>query len=663
MLKHFKNPNFSIIILFVLIGTVIYANSLFNPFIYDDFLLVHQNLLIRSFDNFKNVFQANLFQVNPTYYSEEGAPSNFYRPIQHLTYMFDYHFYGLDSFGYHLVNIILHILNAVLVYFLLFIITKKKQIAFIAGLLFLVHPVHNEAVAYISGRADLLAGMFMLSSIIFFAIYPNQEKRKGNILYSASVICFVLALLSKELALMIPILLLLYDFSFRREIFSRFKNFIKRYAAFILIGLIYAVLRLTVLKFSAGQGLYLTAYYSWYARLIIFLHAFSIYLRILFLPIDLHMCRVFTLSLRMLDPTTLLSAASFFLSIILLVYSYRKSKLIFFSVAWYLILLLPQSGLFYPINAFMADHFLYLPSIGFFLLLGFLLTKYCSRKIVAIIMIILVGFYAPLTAILNYSWRKPEHFYKRIIKYSPYCIDAHYNLGVYYRNVGRYKEAEEKFKKIVKYHYNEHQIRFHLADIYVKTQRYDEAIQELNTVLKLMPSFKQSEIYNNLGYIYQMKKSYRQAIDNYKRAIKIKPDFALARWNLASIYLLKGQTKAVIGELENILGLGAILSSKEKEGPNKKEIMQIIRHKREYISIFNELGILFSRYNRIDVAENIFKRTIELSPNQTNAYFNLGILYYTMGQGSKAKILWQQALKVNPRHLPSQEWLNRLQIK
>jgi tetratricopeptide (TPR) repeat protein len=660
MSKYFNKSSFSVIIFFILITIIIYTNSLFNPFIWDDLDLVYKNLLIRSFSNFRKIFVVDLF-----YKSGEIASSNFYRPIQNFSYMLDYHFFGLNPFGYHLSNIILHILNVILVYFLILFITRKRSAAFITGLLFAVHPVHTEAVTYISGRADLLVCLFMLLSITFFISYSRYRKSRKNIFYLLSLFCFVLALLSKELAIIFPLVLLLYDFTFRKDIFSDLGVFIKRYVVFILIDLIYIILRLTKLQFNLGEGIYLTGHYSLYSRLIIFFHVFNIYFRILFLPLDLHMCRIFTLSLRILNPITFLCILSFLLSIVLLIYSYRKSKnIIFFSGVWYLIMLVPQSGLFYPINAFMADHFLYLPSIGFFLIIGFLLSRYCSRKILIIIVILIIGFYAPITVIRNYEWRNEEFFYKQIIERSPYCVDSYLNLGVYYRDRGLYKDAEKNFRKALSLKYNAHLAHYYLADVFVRMQRYDEAIEELNTILEILPGFKRAEIYNNLGYIYQMKKDYNKAINNYRYSLEIKPEFDVARFNLVSIYLKQDQKEKTLSEFEKILGLKeGIFSLVKKPGPTKKEILQAINKNKDYIGIFNDIAILFKKYNKNDIAEKIFKKIIELVPNRADAYFNLGVFYYQIGLQDKAEQQWREALRLNPKHLPSKEWIIKLRTK
>jgi len=658
MFKLNSKQNIAAILLIVVLGVTIYFNSLFNPFIWDDTHLILKNVLVRNFSNFTKLFQGNIY-----YIPGEIIEVNYYRPLQSISYMLDYSLYGLKPFGYHLTNMLLHILNAILVYFLLFIITKKRSIAFISGLLFVAHPVHTQAVAYISTRADLLVGTFILLSTIFFVIYANYKRIRRNILYFLSILCFVLALLSKELAIILPLVLILYDFCFRKEIFVNILAFLKRYSAFILVDLIYIISRLTILDFSLGESAYLTGQYSLFARIIIFFHAFNKYLRILFLPLGLHMCRIFTLSLKIFNPITLLFILSFFLCLALLAYSYKKSKIIFFAGAWYLIMLLPQSGL-YPIGAFMAEHFLYLPSIGFFLLISLFLKKYLTRKMLIIIMIMLIGSCSILTAIRNYEWRNPELFYKKTIKNSPYCFDAYINLAYYYyKEKGQFGEAEELLKTALRFNYNLHLTRKYLSELYILMGQDDEALIQLNEIVKIAPKLQKVGIYNNIGYLHGKRKSYDEAIKNYKLALEENPSFFNSRWNLANAYIKKGELKKGIKECGKILGIEDAILLQDRQGPSLKELIQVLKQQPNYTSAFTEFGLLFIKYQQFDIAEKIFRRVVELDPNNPEPYFNLGTFYYQIGSKKKAKIQWKRALKVDAHHLPSQEWLGSLQIQ
>jgi protein O-mannosyl-transferase len=175
------------LILLAVFCAIFYSNSLLNPFIWDDEALVVQNPIIRSPAGLLNAFTSDL-------YSGVDFGSNFYRPLQAVSYLWDYHFWRLDPYGYHLTNIALQILVSFLVFLFSFNFVKKREVAFGAALLFALSPLNTEAVTYISGRADMLLGLFLLSSFLLFI--------RGYRFFSW--IAFILALLSKELAVVFP---------------------------------------------------------------------------------------------------------------------------------------------------------------------------------------------------------------------------------------------------------------------------------------------------------------------------------------------------------------------------------------------------------------------------------------------------------------------------
>ena len=193
-----------IIVLVFLLGIGLYANTFGNSFVWDDELLVIRNGYIKDWSHFPEIFKINLFHS----ISRKG---NYYRPLQSLSLLFDYSLWGLRPFGYHLTNVLLHIANAVIIYFLIGMISRSRRISLLTALLFLVHPIHTQAVTYISGRADPLAAFFFL---LAFYLYVKSVALNKLAPYLGSLLFFLLALLSKEAALIFPLTLLLYEFSF-----------------------------------------------------------------------------------------------------------------------------------------------------------------------------------------------------------------------------------------------------------------------------------------------------------------------------------------------------------------------------------------------------------------------------------------------------------------
>ncbi|MFA5096694.1 MAG: hypothetical protein WC478_05080, partial [Candidatus Omnitrophota bacterium] len=381
---------------------IVYANSLPNPFIWDDEGIVLKNPYLASWANLPKAFTSDL-------YPGITAGSNFYRPLQTVSYIWDYHLWELEPFGYHLTNIILQALVSFLVFLFSRVILKDIKAAFAAALLFALHPVHTEAVAYISGRAEMLMAIFVLSSLLLFI--------RGN--RGLSLAAFIGALLSKELAAVFPLVILAYLFFYqdggRRPGAGRG---LKQILPFLLIDLIYLFLRSGVLSFATIRPPALTQY-PLLLRILVFPEVLFTYLKLFIVPLDLHM------SWTVFRPVGLLAVSGSVLLLIAIclgcasiLKNYRRGRAAAFMLAWFFIFLIPQSGLL-PINAFVAEHFIYLSSISFFMLLAYALRKFLRRGVFIFAVAGFALFYGLLTYTRNFDWRDPLVFYAKILKYSP----------------------------------------------------------------------------------------------------------------------------------------------------------------------------------------------------------------------------------------------------
>ena len=186
--------------------------------------------------------------VSDLYY-HIASGSNFYRPLQTLTYMWDYHFWQLDPFGYHLTNIILQVLVSFLVFLLVLRFYKVFSVALATSLLFALCPLAAESVTYISGRAELLMGSSLIASLLLFT-YSDDKRGAGRAVYLCfSVFFFILGLMSKELSVVFPFIIVAYACYFKRDRVD-LKYFINSVLIFFIIDLLYLVLRLSLLNFA-----------------------------------------------------------------------------------------------------------------------------------------------------------------------------------------------------------------------------------------------------------------------------------------------------------------------------------------------------------------------------------------------------------------------------
>ena len=455
------------IAIIIILGAGVYFNSINGEFVYDDKGLVRDNVYITNPAYIPKAFTENIF-------SGSGVKSSFYRPLQMFSYTMDHIFWKKESRGYHVTNIALHILVALALYWFISLMFQDALLSLFASLMFVVHPIHTEAVSYIAGRADPMAALFMLLCFICYL--------KGLRL---AVLCYALALLSKETALVLPFLLLLYP-NRKRSLFLPIAS----------LSVLYIILRLTVLKhvlFAAPAGTTLVE------RIPGFFVAIANYMRILIAPFGLHM-EYAEPPFSMGNPLAIFGALVVLFLLAFAVKARKNNKLIFFSIMWFFIALIPVSNLF-PINSHMAEHWLYVPSIGFFILLAYFTL---SRRLIAVL---LIALYLVLTINQNAYWKGPISFYERTIKYAP-------------QNA---------------------RICTNLATNYITQGKMDEAIALYKRAIKANPAF--AEAYNNLGNIYNSRGKKKEAISLYEKAISINPNYTDAYNNLGVVHYELGKTK------------------------------------------------------------------------------------------------------------------------
>lgn len=448
-----KINKFIIVALIFMLGFIVYFNSFKNDFVWDDIHLIKQNIYIKDWSGIKDIFTSHIGAgSNTKYYS--------YRPLQMFTYMMDYFLWGLDAKGYHITNTLIHITVSILLFFIIFFIIDSTQISFIVSLIYLAHPVHTEAVTYISGRADPLVSAFLLLMIIFQHNYwINTEKYKKIVCYSLLIISFLLSLLSKELAITSPFLLMFYEYCLRdKEKYTEVlnKKIIFYLPLFISIGIWFFIKN----KFVFLEGM-VKDMPSFNTRLITVPRMIFDYVRISLIPVNLHM------EYYLPFPRSLFQQGYFepFIFIIVLLflfyYLWKKGKrdynyrIIFFGLGWFLITLTPSMNILYVLNAPFAEHWLYIPAMGFILSIVYtifykfknndLIKKYSIFSFVVVIVV-----FSYLTIKQNRTWKDTRTVSEYTIKHSPYSSKAYSSLGYEYIKTGKFIEAMELLKRAIK---------------------------------------------------------------------------------------------------------------------------------------------------------------------------------------------------------------------
>ncbi|MDP1853346.1 MAG: tetratricopeptide repeat protein [Candidatus Omnitrophota bacterium] len=587
----------------ILSGLLAYANSFSNGFIWDDEVLILGNGLIKNISNFNKIITQELMDKTAT---------NYYRPLQVFSFMLDYHFWKLNPFGYHLHNFLLHILNAILIYVLvssiMYQVSSKafvdKQsairnpqsaiIPLFTALLWVVHPAHTESVSYISGRADLLSGFFLLSAMILYLsnqkpVIPfraqarNQKTETFGVFYLLSIFCFILALFSKEMSIIFPLALICYEYFFREN--EKLSSRVKRILPFLIIVIFYIFLRLTILNFAAIPIWKKASLYSPnnIIRFFSFLKGAALYLGLTVMPVNLHMERFIVPAKAIFDIDVLV----FMLIFVVFLFIVRrlrqeKKRFVIFGAIWFLIFLFPQSTFVFV--ALMAEHYLYLPSIGIFLAIscgfeGLYNNPAVKKSIVSLVIAAIVIFFGLLTFSQNYVWHDALSFYRWTDKYAQSSYLTRNNLaniyaflgnedlaiakyeqalainpsvGIIRENIGKIEDnLIEKYKNAVKSKPGFAVNYYNLACLYRKKGRFDEALLYYKKAIELRPNF--IEAITNSGNVYEARGDYEEALNYYKKAVLVQPRFAQAYFNIGVVLANQNKLKEAEGYFEKAL--------------------------------------------------------------------------------------------------------------
>ncbi len=539
------------VIVLVSVGT--YGNTLFNGFVYDDTLQILDNHWIRDVRNIPQIFLSNVWG-----FSGEHV-SNYYRPLMHVIYMMTYYLFGLAPWGFHLMNVLLHAVSSVLVFGLsrrlldeVLPATAPSPLAppFMAALLFATHPVHTEAVAWLGGIPDLSFTLFFLLSLYLYLRSHDADRPSRGIMYLLSVICFALATLCKEPALTLPIIIVAYDLLLRKETLS-FSSSVKRYAPFLGVAGLYFVVRFAVLHALTPMKSHDNMDFFQLA-----VNVFSLlaqYFQKLLLPVDLNAYYVFHPIGSAFDTRGIVSLIFMSILAYLCYISIKKSKAAFWCLLLIVIPLLP--ALYIPAfkeSAF-AERYLYLPSVGFVLLIALSLRWVMTNRpraagTTTFVLAALACLFALATVDRNAIWKNNITLWSDTARKSPDSANVQGDLGDALVRAGLVDEGRKHLNmalslkpELVKQFLDKGIVYFNMGFI-------DKAIEEFETALLYKPD--SAEAHNNLGAAYGEKGMTDKAIAHFEAAVKIKPHDPTFKFNLAGAYRKRSAGDAAIIQRE-----------------------------------------------------------------------------------------------------------------
>lgn len=561
--RKFKVP--ALAILLAAITFLVYIPALYNDFInWDDGVYVYENLNIRTLD---------LRLVKWAFTTTELSN---WHPLTLISHAVDYSIWKLDPFGYHLTNVIIHSLNAFLVFLISFTLvnaagrdqSEDKQAfalsaAVVTTLLFALHPLRVESVAWIAERTDVLSAFFYLLSVLAYTRYCSGGARRIPF-YFASLVIFALSLMSKPMGVTLPVALLILDF----YPFERFKIngknaraalkkvLIEKLPFFILSLAISAV---TIWAQLASGGMRSLDKQPILERLVTACLGYLFYLYKFILPVKL--APIYPSH----DMSTLLvvkAAGAFLILLAITVFCLRTAKREkSYIAAWcyYLVTLLPVIGLLQAGLQSSADRFSYLPGLGPAIILGIgvacALRKYSKVAVVGAVAVVAVLLSATTIKQIR-IWKDPVTFWSYEISQYPAHPLAHVNRGLAHDDLNRFDEAIEDYTRAIDLLPGFAATYVNRGFVLNELGRYREAIADYDKALRVKPGFDLA--YANRGISYRNLGDMTKAIEDLDRAIALNPEFTEAYKNLATAFFMAGDRRAAQAVLRRAAELGLI---------------------------------------------------------------------------------------------------------
>ncbi len=494
-------------------------------------------------------------------FTDPGAPG-IYHPIAILSLAIDYKLWETNAFGFHLTSLLLHLANTALVFILFLRLSGhnapgQKAIAFFGALLFGIHPMHIESVAWISARKDVLCCLFFLACCLFYMRYRETAMARPRFLfYSLVLLSFVLALLAKGIAITLPLILLLIDYLQGDRSFAQLRGRIIDKLPLILVS----VLMIWLIKHDQQNVDSLLGLDEYPYQKTIFIGIFNTisYLIKAVVPYSLSPFHPFPFLEGIDLPTSYyLSIIPFLILLMVLFKAWKHYPALFFGLAFFLVSIAPLLQILPFGKAVQAERYTYIAYIGLFYCFAFAIQRLLSghnKPLVTIILTIWLGALSVLSFQYMQVWKNSETLWSAVIKAYPEHYFAWQSRGQYHTNAGNYPQAQQDLNEAIALNPNFSGVYFERGRLFMKRGELFKAIEDFSATIERNPNHARA--YLNRGIcILQLNDNHQVGLFNINKAIEADPNYALAWFNRGMIHKRKGRHEAALADVKQAVEL------------------------------------------------------------------------------------------------------------
>lgn len=584
-----------------------------------------------------------------------GGNYHIYHPLTILSFCADYALFKNNPVGYHFTNLLWHSLSTIILFLLILKLTRQPFTALITAVLFTIHPLNVEPVAWISARKDVLYVFFYLLALLCYAQHIESAGKKRVLSYITALVFFAAALLSKPTAVTLPLVLIGIDCL--RQPFSF--GLIWRKIPFLLLATILTGV-ISWQKYTAPVPGLPQALYE---RISLGSYAILQYVQKIFVPLELSALYPYPDRIAGELPPHVLSAPYVLGGMItILLMLFRKSKIILFGALFFLIGLLPVAG-FIPIGDYlMADRYVYLPSVGIFLVLAHAWNQahekfnIYRKQILRVLTLIMVLGLVTLSFLRCLVWQNSKALWHDALQKFPAEWRIFNNLGDAYLHAGDEQAARRYLQEAI-YLYPGNFIAYNALGAMAFYHQQDvEAAAYFRKAIQLAPDH--ADAYNNLGHALRRINDLDSAIHMYRQAHRLNPGNLTIQLNLARGLFAQGQTEQAAAifadvysrypnELDSVHALVAIYLQLEQRPKAEKLTAEILRKDTQVVRL-TRLASLWAVYGDNARAEMIYRHAQKLDPQEPAPYLEMGKLYAAANQLDEAIAIWTIGQQINP---------------